>query len=108
MRPRAGAPKPTVAGSPLAAPFKITLLGGFTPTTGNRFQIFNACSFGGSFAQLELPALTQGMSRDLDLLLSGGCPRVIGSAISEPASSATLSALAALGLGATRRRRLRR
>ena len=84
---------------------EVTLLNGFTPGAGNSFQLFNASSFGGGFAQLDLPDLAPGLSWDLDLLLGAGTLQVVGGAIPEPASFAGLLGAAGLLRSLTRRRR---
>ena len=61
---------------------------------------------GGSFAQLDLPALSAGLNWRTDRLLSEGYLDIV-SAIPEPASTATLAGLGLLGFVAIRRRRHR-
>ncbi len=81
----------------------VVFFGGFTPTGSVSFQLFQATSIGGTFAAINLPSLASGYSWDTTQLYSDG---ILGlNAIPEPAAYATLAALGALALAATRRRR---
>ena len=78
----------------------IELLGGFTPSAGESFQVFDGVT-AGSFAQINMPVLGNGLSWNTNALYSTGQVSVVP----EPG---TLALLAAGGIGllaAVRRRR---
>ncbi len=83
----------------LGGTLNVVFLNGFVPAPTDFFQFFTASSFGGSFAQINLPA---GFTPTGNLANGDGFTLT---AIPEPAACATLAALAALGLAARRRRR---
>lgn len=89
----------------LGGVLQIVLADGWLPTGPASFQIFQASSFGGSFAQLNLPNIG-GYEWRTDQLEELG---IIGlSAIPEPSSFTALSALTIAGWLGTRRRRAER
>ncbi|MCE9612123.1 MAG: PEP-CTERM sorting domain-containing protein [Chthoniobacter sp.] len=55
----------------------ITLLGGFSPLLGHTFDLFDAASTTGSFAALNLPALSAGLGWNTSLLASTGVISVV-------------------------------
>lgn len=82
----------------------VTLINDFTPMFGDSFQLFEASSFGGTFAQLNLPDLDPTLRWNTDHLHDTGILSVVG-AIPEPSTFAALAGLGALALATTRRRR---
>lgn len=75
------------------------------PSGEAEFRIIRASSIGGTFAQIDLPALSAGFEWRTDRLLSDGYLDIVASAIPEPAAAATFAGLSLLGFAATRRRR---
>ncbi len=80
----------------------VTLVNDFTPMLGDSFQLFQATSIGGSFAQVNLPAIAPGLSWNTDRLLDEGTLTV--GAIPEPSAFAALAGLATLACVTLRRR----
>jgi T5SS/PEP-CTERM-associated repeat protein/autotransporter-associated beta strand protein len=83
---------------------QVVFIDGFTPTAPASFDLFNFASIGGSFAQVDLPAVSGHVWNTSSLLIDGRL-ELLASPIPEPASFAALAGLAALGATATRRRR---
>lgn len=81
----------------------VTLINDFTPMLGDSFQLFEATSFGGTFAQLILPDLDPSLRWNTDSIHDTGTLSV--SAIPEPSAFAALAGLAGLVLAASHRRR---
>jgi autotransporter-associated beta strand protein len=81
----------------------ITLINGFAPALGDSFQLFTFTSFGGSFAHVNLPEITSGLTWNTSRLLDQGTLSI--GAIPEPSAFAALAGLTTLALAATRRRR---
>lgn len=82
----------------------VSLINDFAPSLGDSFQLFSFTSFGGSFAQVNLPTISPGLAWNTDRLYDEGTVSV--SAIPEPSAFAALAGLATLALATTRRRRL--
>jgi autotransporter-associated beta strand protein len=81
----------------------LTLIDGFTPASGNTFNLFDWGSVSGSFATLDLPSLSSGLTWDTSALYTDGTLSV--SAIPEPSTYAALGGLGALGVAVWRRRK---
>ena len=86
----------------------VSLINGFSPVTGSSFQLLQAGTFSGTFATVNLPALTPGLSWDSSLLASAGTIGVTGSAIPEPGTYALIAGCAGLAVAVMRRRRASR
>ncbi len=82
---------------------RVLFTGGWTPAGAASFQVFQASSIGGSFAQYTLPYVS-GYTWNTARLGEGVLELA---AVPEPASCAMLAGLAAFGLAARRRRRAR-
>jgi hypothetical protein len=85
----------------------VSLINGFNPVSGDSFDLFN-WSFRnaiGTFAALDLPTLSSGLSWDTSGLYTTGKLGVSGSAIPEPSAVAFLVGLCALTAGLIARRR---
>ena len=82
----------------------VSLINGFSPISGQSFQLFNAGSWSGTFSTLQLPGLSGGLAWNTNQLTSSGLLSVT-SAIPEPATVALGFGLVALGVAAWRRRR---
>lgn len=83
---------------------QLSLLSGFTPALGNSFDLIDGATESGTFASLNLPALSSGLAWNTSTLYSDGVVRVV-SAIPEPATYAALAGACGLALAAYRRRR---
>ena len=86
------------------ATLTIAFANGFAPSAPATFQLFTFSSFGGSFAQVNLPTVA-GHTWNTSTLATDGILRLETSAIPEPAAATTLAGLALLGHAALRRRR---
>lgn len=86
----------------------VVFWGGWSPEGEASFHILQASSFGGTFAQINLPALGSGYEWSTARLLTDGLLDIVASAVPEPASAAALAGAALLGFAATRRRRRER
>jgi hypothetical protein len=64
----------------------VTLLNGFAPKLGDRFDLFDFTSFSGAFATLNLPTLSGGLTWDASALSTSG--ELV--AVPEPASLSLL------------------
>jgi autotransporter-associated beta strand protein len=80
----------------------VNLISGYMPASGASFNLFDWGSASGTFATLNLPALTSGLSWNTSSLYTDGTISV--SAIPEPSTYAAIFGLAALGFAALRRR----
>jgi hypothetical protein len=83
----------------------VSLINGYSPTTGTMFNLFSAGSYKGTFATVTLPGLTPGLSWDSSALASAGNLSVTGSAVPEPGTYALLAGGAGLAVALVRRRR---
>ncbi len=84
---------------------QVTLTGGFSPVSGNSFNLFSFTTGSSTFATLDLPALTAGLVWDQTALYTSGTLSV--SAIPEPSTYAAIFGVGALGFAAWRRRAAR-
>lgn len=84
----------------------VSLINAFAPPTASTFNLFDATTFTGTFATLNLPGLTQGLSWDTSALYSSGVLSIQGTAIPEPSTYAAIIGALALA-GAVWRRRVR-
>jgi hypothetical protein len=83
----------------------VSLINGYSPTTGTTFNLINAGSYGGVFAVVNLPGLAPGLAWDSSALASAGNLSVTGSAVPEPGTYALLAGGAGLAAALVRRRR---
>ena len=81
----------------------VNLIDGFSPVSGTSFNLFDAASFSGSFANILLPTLTAGLSWDTSALYASGLLSITGTAIPEPSTYAALAGLMVLALAIWRR-----
>lgn len=86
----------TIAGGRL----DVTLLDGFIPSPGDRFDLFDFAASSGTFSTINLPSLASGQSWDTSSLYTNGELTVVP----EPATFAVLTLAAALPLARRRRR----
>ncbi|MEX2168330.1 MAG: hypothetical protein WD851_03395 [Pirellulales bacterium] len=70
----------------LSGALQVELLGGFQPRNGDTFKLFHFHSVHGSFEQIELPVLTEGLAWDTSQLYAQGVLR----AVPEPRGSLSL------------------
>lgn len=84
----------------------VSFSGGYTPSGSGTttFDLFKFTSFGGSFAQVHLPAVAGYIWNTSNLALDGTLS-LVASAIPEPATFTVLASACALGFAFTRRRR---
>lgn len=83
---------------------QVSLLGGFTPTVGNSFDLFDFNSLTGTFDNLFLPTLTGSLAWDTSSLYTSGTISVLdATAVPEPSTFAFIAI--GMGLFAWRRRR---
>ncbi len=84
----------------------VQFVGGFNVLAGYSFDLFDAESFDGAFAEVWLPVLTTGLEWDMDDLYTTGEIAVIASAaVPEPATWVQLAGLSALAMAMLKRRR---
>ena len=82
----------------------VTFYNGFSPTSGNAFNLFDWGSASGTFSTLDLPTLSSGLAWDTSALYTTGTLSV--SAIPEPSTYAAIAGAAMLGFAVYRRRKL--
>lgn len=82
----------------------VNYVSAFVPQSGAVFALFNTGAVSGTFANLNLPSLADGLSWDTTALHTSGLLGVTGTAIPEPSTYVTIAGLLALGLAAWRRR----
>ncbi|MEX2168328.1 MAG: LamG domain-containing protein [Pirellulales bacterium] len=85
----------------LAGTLQVSLLDGFQPAAGDRFDILQSASIVGTFDAIQLAPLTNGRRWDVSELYSTGSLVV---AVPEPATGGLLATLLCLGLIGVRRR----
>ncbi len=84
----------------------VSFINSYFPGSAVTFDLFNFGSLTGTFASLDLPSLTAGLSWNTDALYSDGQLSITGTAIPEPSTyAAIMGVLALVGVVAARRRR---
>jgi len=86
----------------LAGSLEVQLLDGFDPSRGNHFDILDAGTLIGSFAEIQLPALVEGLGWDTSALYIDGSLAVVP----EPATGSILLLVTLLCASQIRRRSL--
>jgi fibronectin-binding autotransporter adhesin len=83
---------------------RLILIGGFTPSAGNSFDLFDFTTGSSTFGALDLPSLASDLLWDTSALYTAGVLSVTASAIPEPSNYATIILVCAIGLAAWRKR----
>ncbi len=85
----------------LGGKLSVSFVNGFTPTAGTQFDILDWASMTGTFATIDLPPLSSGMSWNTTQLYTSG----MLTAVPEPASALLLTTASLLVGMASRRKR---